>query len=629
MGIQYNTISDVPIASFETSWEKQSANQPLASVVANITPTQDLHGYEYPWPAGGGKNLFGVNIEQGGIDSKGGNISNPLRCRSVGFLPITPDTIYTMSANNGIAIGAVHFYTDESVESHIAEYPRGANRQLTFIAPTTAVYIKVLFMKEDNTQEIVPTDITEPMLEIGDVATTFAPYANICPITGRTDVAISLSGKNFIPKYLYNGIRNGVTIKTDADGVITLNGTNTQEAFGLTQGVFLLPGTYILSGAYGNPDFYSNTSISYSNRFFIRIDGKNYYDSTNQGIFSIDRPGIYDVTVVIAISSLSGVVFNNSKVMPMIRLATEKDSTFVPYNSSIHQISWQTEAGEVYSGTVDIVTGMLSVTGIGKVFDGTELWSNPGAGPANVLFRYIDLRSPCPDGGNRASSHFKNANVILSTTEIGYTAYTSFEQTSTFVQFRPGLGITELDDWKAWLTAQYAAGTPLECWWTISEPIVYQLSNHQIKTLLGTNNVWADSGDIKKLVWQYTIFDLLQVFINGFEITDFIAFGGWQRERSDVDGPEAGRTLDAKMHRARVATKMRYNVTCRPLRAGELASLERLIMPEYVTVKVVGDPYYGTWEKICYVNNTSSQFLILKKNGEQWWGGITFPIIEV
>lgn len=164
--------------------------------------------------------------------------------------------------------------------------------------------------------------------------------------------------------------------------------------------------------------------------------------------------------------------------------------------------------------------------------------------------------------------------------------------------------------------------------YTLATPLTYQFTANQIKTLLGVNNVYADAGNVT-VKYQYEVFDLLRVFINGYEITHLIAFGGWQRERSDVDSPDAGRTLDATMHRARVATKMRFNVTCRPLKAGELASLERLIMPEYVTVKVVGDPYYGTWERTCYVNNTSAKYLIRKKNGEQWWGGITFPIIEV
>ena len=112
------------------------------------------------------------------------------------------------------------------------------------------------------------------------------------------------------------------------------------------------------------------------------------------------------------------------------------------------------------------------------------------------------------------------------------------------------------------------------------------------------------------------------------DITPYIAFQGLKRERSDVDSPDAGRTLDAVMHRARVATKIRYDVTCRPLKLSELTAVETLIMPEYISVRIT-DPYYGTVTKTMYSNNTSAGYCIKKKNGTEWWSGITFPLIEV
>ena len=121
----------------------------------------------------------------------------------------------------------------------------------------------------------------------------------------------------------------------------------------------------------------------------------------------------------------------------------------------------------------------------------------------------------------------------------------------------------------------------------------------------------------------------LQVIIDGVDITDYIAFQGLKRGRSDIDSPNAGRTLDGVMHRGRVATKLRWDVTCRPLKDAELTTIENLLMPEYITVTVIGDPHYGTWQRRCYSNNTSAEYLIRKPNGTQYWAGITFPLIEV
>ena len=116
--------------------------------------------------------------------------------------------------------------------------------------------------------------------------------------------------------------------------------------------------------------------------------------------------------------------------------------------------------------------------------------------------------------------------------------------------------------------------------------------------------------------------------INNVDITGYIAFGGLKRGRNDIDSPEAGRTLDGVMHRGRVGTKLRYDVTCRPLKAADLTVLEGLIMPEYVSV-TMSDPYYGTVTKTMYSNNTAASYLIKKPDGTEWWGGITFPLIEV
>ncbi len=112
-------------------------------------------------------------------------------------------------------------------------------------------------------------------------------------------------------------------------------------------------------------------------------------------------------------------------------------------------------------------------------------------------------------------------------------------------------------------------------------------------------------------------------------ISQYIAFQGLKRDRNDVDGPEAGRTMDGTMVRARVATKYRWDVTCRPLTTAELKIIEDLITPETIKVRI-DDPQAGlNKEMTMYSNNTSAAFCIRKKDGTEWWNGVTFPLIEV
>lgn len=116
--------------------------------------------------------------------------------------------------------------------------------------------------------------------------------------------------------------------------------------------------------------------------------------------------------------------------------------------------------------------------------------------------------------------------------------------------------------------------------------------------------------------------------INGVDITPYIALGGVKWSRNDVEAPKAGRTLDGVMHRGRVATKIRLDITCRPMTNTEAATVLTAIMPEYVTV-VYTDPQLGTTTtKTMYSNNNPASFLMRRTDGTEWWSGITFPLVE-
>ena len=115
--------------------------------------------------------------------------------------------------------------------------------------------------------------------------------------------------------------------------------------------------------------------------------------------------------------------------------------------------------------------------------------------------------------------------------------------------------------------------------------------------------------------------------IDGVDILPFIAHKGLKWTRNDIDGPDAGRTMDGLMHRKRVDTKIRLDITCRPLLESETRIVLNAILPEYVTVQYT-DPMYGLVTKQMYSNNNPASFLIQKPGGKAYWDGITFPLIE-
>ena len=116
--------------------------------------------------------------------------------------------------------------------------------------------------------------------------------------------------------------------------------------------------------------------------------------------------------------------------------------------------------------------------------------------------------------------------------------------------------------------------------------------------------------------------------VNGVNMLPYIAKEGVKWQRSDLDAPDSGRTLDGIMHRGRVATKIRLDVTCRPLTSSEAAIVLNAILPEFISVTYT-DPMYGTTTKTMYSNNNPASFLMIDGENTEWWGGITFPLIEM
>lgn len=115
--------------------------------------------------------------------------------------------------------------------------------------------------------------------------------------------------------------------------------------------------------------------------------------------------------------------------------------------------------------------------------------------------------------------------------------------------------------------------------------------------------------------------------INNVDITPYIKNRGVKISYNDLDSSEAGRTLDGKMHRYRVASKVRIDITCRPLLTTEASTVLSSITPEFVVVEYTDPKEGNSVTKTMYSNNYPVSYLI-QKGTDEWWEGITFPLIE-
>ena len=175
--------------------------------------------------------------------------------------------------------------------------------------------------------------------------------------------------------------------------------------------------------------------------------------------------------------------------------------------TNIITTSWSSSPGYIAEGLINLLTGVLTVTKLGRLFDGTESWSQLGTAGTTRFFRNIDTRSTATTS-NRGSSHYPNASITTSSQSVGYYAYTSGSRSDTFIQFRPVLAdIATNTAWANFLAAQYANGTPVTCYYSPASTLTYQLTAQQIYTLVGLNTVSDTCGNVSvKYPKNYIVF---------------------------------------------------------------------------------------------------------------------------
>ena len=169
------------------------------------------------------------------------------------------------------------------------------------------------------------------------------------------------TGKNLLPYPYGDGASkttNGITYTVNSDGSVTANGTATADNvfYLISSGTSALANKGIASGAYilnGAP------STSASSNYYIQLQ----YNGTFVSAYASGTTFTYNASSsandMLRIYVKSGAVLNNVKFYPMLRLASDTDDTYEPYQGN----TYTTALGRtVYGGTLDVVSGELTVT---------------------------------------------------------------------------------------------------------------------------------------------------------------------------------------------------------------------------------------------------------------------------
>lgn len=141
-------------------------------------------------------------------------------------------------------------------------------------------------------------------------------------------------------------------------------------------------------------------------------------------------------------------------------------------------------ASPVYGGTLDVVSGVLTVEWVEISFNGTES-ANWGITKYETLNRFswnkLNLLYPAKNNGQSASNYLKRSTAGTST-------WTHFVgSTGNIIVYIP----KEIDTREAWKT--YLAENNLQIVYELAEPYTATLSPEQITALIGQNTMWSDA----------------------------------------------------------------------------------------------------------------------------------------
>lgn len=474
------------IASFDDGAD----DVPVKDLKVHIAPKQDLHGYDHPWPAGGGKNLaHDVNY----FDPKNqyGNLIDATYSLKAGkryiFSFNTPNTgknAYRQSpANLGLDAASEYSWTCDGLRHSFYG---------TATADVTKENINII-ARADATSDIGTGLLSNFMIEevANDVVvpSSYEPYSNICPIEGWEEVGVTRTGKNLLSFSASSLTHNGVTFTINEDNTILCSGTaNGTAVMNITDLVKHFPNgmDLILYGCPRNGGYASKYSLYATNN-----EGNTWYAIDEGNGFRINDLSFTKIQIIIR----NGINANGLIFKPMVCLATANDPTaFEPYNyaSGTLPITLPSEASTVYGGTLDVTTGELVATmaevdlgtltwsigttsGNGKRFSASNRPDAPAKGfPLGTLSTLVCSSFKTITG---AASYSGANGIAVAQNSNEFFAYDSIYADYTAAQFKTAMSGVQLV-------------------YELATPITYYLTPTEVASLLGANNIWSDAGDV-------------------------------------------------------------------------------------------------------------------------------------
>lgn len=160
--------------------------------------------------------------------------------------------------------------------------------------------------------------------------------------------------------------------------------------------------------------------------------------------------------------------------------------------------------GTRYGGKLDVVSGVLTVYRAIVTYDGSETWQmSSGTG----YYQFNKNQTDALNSVNAICDKFEKISTTERSQKSGLVSYASDKlmRFSLITDF----GISTVEQWKTWL-----ASNNIQVVYELATPQTIQLTPTEVKSLLATNNIFADTGDILDATYvrnaNITINDLIR-----------------------------------------------------------------------------------------------------------------------
>ena len=216
--------------------------------------------------------------------------------------------------------------------------------------------------------------------------------------------------------------------------------------------------------------------------------GLRAYQSGDESLADAITDGVNTVYKLTTPTTETAEPFTNPQVVDNSGTEAYVTTGIVPVG---HDTTYLTR--DIFGGTLDLVTGVLTVDRAMVTLDGSEAWTYEAAYhqvymPKHDMKRLYDYRPSmfCSCLPINRDAYVSHGDSGVS----GYMESSSYpNQNWLYVKLVDTSSKEEILSW-------IAENKPQICY-PLAQSQTYQLTPHQIQTLVGQNNVWSDAGDVE------------------------------------------------------------------------------------------------------------------------------------